>query len=47
MTPAPMREDFLDAVHRIDQERLWREIPIGLQALETFATAVAAWLPDP
>lgn len=44
---AAMRNRIAHGYASVDQERLWRELPIGLQALETFAAAVAAWLPEP
>jgi uncharacterized protein YutE (UPF0331/DUF86 family) len=31
----------------IEHERLWRELPEGLAALDAFVAAIAAWLPVP
>ena len=30
----------------VDHERLWRELPDGLDALDAYAAAIAAWLPS-
>ena len=44
---ASMRNRIAHGYAAVDHERLWRELPDGLQALDLFASAVAAWLPDP
>ena len=42
-----MRNRIAHGYASVDHERLWRELPNGLRALEAFAAAVAAWLPAP
>lgn len=31
----------------VDVERLWQELPAGLDALDRFAAAIAAWIGPP
>lgn len=44
---ASMRNRIAHGYASVDHQRLWRELPNGLRALEEFAAAVAAWLPAP
>jgi uncharacterized protein YutE (UPF0331/DUF86 family) len=44
---AGMRNRIAHGYASVDHERLWREIPNGLRALDGFAAAVAAWVPVP
>jgi uncharacterized protein YutE (UPF0331/DUF86 family) len=44
---AVMRNRIAHGYASVDHERLWRELPDGLRALDAFAAAVAAWLPAP
>ena len=42
---AKMRDRIAHGYASVDHERLWAELPQGLDALEAFAREVAAWLP--
>ncbi len=42
-----MRNRIAHGYASVDHERLWRELPNGLRALDAFVAAVAAWLPAP
>ena len=42
---AKMRNRIAHGYASVDHERLWAELPQGLDALEAFAREVAAWLP--
>lgn len=44
---ARVRNRIAHGYSALDHGRLWAEIPRGLEALEAFAGAVAAWLPLP
>ena len=42
---AAMRNPNAHGYASVDHQRLWRELPDALGALDAFAAAVAAWLP--
>jgi uncharacterized protein YutE (UPF0331/DUF86 family) len=42
-----MRNRIAHGYASVDHQRLWRELPDGLRALEAFGAAVTAWLPTP
>lgn len=42
---AALRNRIAHGCASVDLDRLWRELPGGLDALEEFATAIAAFLP--
>jgi uncharacterized protein YutE (UPF0331/DUF86 family) len=42
---ASLRNRIAHGYAALEHERLWRELPDGLRALEAFVAAVAAWLP--
>jgi len=44
---ARVRNRIAHGYASVDHDRLWRELPDGLDALDAFVGAVAAWLPDP
>ena len=44
---AAMRNRIAHGYASVDHQRLWREIPDALRALDDFAATVAAWLPTP
>lgn len=45
-TIARVRNRIAHGYASVDQARLWRELPEGLDALDAFASSVAAWLPS-
>jgi uncharacterized protein YutE (UPF0331/DUF86 family) len=44
---ARLRNRIAHGYVSVDHERIWRELPEGLQHLEAFVRAIADWLPDP
>jgi uncharacterized protein YutE (UPF0331/DUF86 family) len=44
---AGMRNRIAHGYAAVDHDRLWRELPGGLHALDQFAAAIAAWVPPP
>jgi uncharacterized protein YutE (UPF0331/DUF86 family) len=44
---AAMRNRIAHGYASVDHQRLWRELPDALGALDDFAAAVATWLPEP
>lgn len=44
---AAMRDRIAHGYASVDHQRLWRELPDALRALDDFAAAVATWLPEP
>jgi uncharacterized protein YutE (UPF0331/DUF86 family) len=44
---ASMRNRIAHGYASVDHQRLWRELPDGIRALEAFTAAVARWLPAP
>jgi uncharacterized protein YutE (UPF0331/DUF86 family) len=44
---AGMRNRIAHGYASVDHERLWRELPDALRALDAFAAAIAGWLPPP
>jgi uncharacterized protein YutE (UPF0331/DUF86 family) len=44
---AAMRNRIAHGDASVDHQRLWRELPDALHALDGFTAAVAAWLPGP
>jgi uncharacterized protein YutE (UPF0331/DUF86 family) len=44
---ARVRNRIAHGYASIDHTRMWEELPGGLDALETFVRAIAAWLPEP
>lgn len=44
---ASLRNRIAHGYASVEHERIWRELPEGLTALDSFAAAIAAWLPAP
>jgi uncharacterized protein YutE (UPF0331/DUF86 family) len=44
---ASLRNRIAHGYASVEHERIWRELPEGLEALDAFVAAIAAWLPPP